>query len=277
MKTILVLIDFSKKAKHAAEMAMKIAIATNAKVQLHTTFHTPQTFPSDAGLYPFFEDYSKEKEIINDKLKKLAAELKEKFIVKNRPIINYASVPGNLEENIKKLKPWLVVMGGKSKGSALKYFVFGSNSFAVMDKASCPVLVVPETADLKAFNKIVFATDFHPSETVSLSFLEIFVKVYDAIITVIHVSDKKDSEESCVDQYDYKKNIFSDSHPSFRYTDVRGSEIAETINKYATNQDVDLVVIAHKKRAFLGRLLHESIGKDMLNHQKVPLLILNKS
>ena len=275
MKTILVLTDFSPKSESAAKMAMQIAAAVKAQIQLYTAFHAPQVFPSDAGVYPFFEDYSGEEKIINDKLREMAEELRKSFPGKVCPQINFSSRPGNLSENIEGMKPWLIAMGGKSKTSALSHFLFGSNSSAVMEKASCPVLIVPEGSVTKAFKKIVFATDLQPSEADSLSFLEEFGKAWKASIMVLHVSDKQLPDDIWDGQYEYYKTIISGSHPSIHYTDVRGKDIAKSINKYAGHEAVDLVAIAHKKRSYIGQLLHKSIGKDMLNYQQVPILILH--
>lgn len=277
MKTILVLTDFTRKAENAAEFAVQIAAEVNAKVHLYTAFPAPQVFPSDAGVYPFFEDYSEDEKIYNAKLQELAEKLKKSYIQKASPPISFTSRPGNLAGNIDEMKPWLIVMGGKSESSALSHFLFGSNSSAVIDRASCPVLIVPEKADPKAFKKIVFATDLQPSEKDSLLFLEKFGSLWDASITVLHVSDKKLPEDIWDDRYDYYKNIISGNNPSISYTDVRGKDIVETISKYATHQDVDLVAIAHQKRSFIGQLLHKSIGKNMLNYHKAPVLILHRS
>lgn len=277
MKTILVLTDFSAKAENAALFAIQVAAAVKAKVHLYTTFPAPQVFPSDAGVYPFFEDFSEEEKIYNEKLHELAEKLKKTFTGNDHPAISMSSRPGNLAENINDLKPWLIVMGGKSEDSALSHFLFGSNSSAVMDKATCPVLIIPEKAKLKTLKKIVFATDLQPSERDSLSFLEKFGKFWDANITVLHVSDKSHPDDIWDDRYEYYKNIISGNNPSISYTDVRGKNITEAISKYATRQNVDLIAIAHQKRSFIGQLLHKSIGKEMLNYHKAPVLILHRN
>lgn len=276
MKTILVLTDFSQKAEHAARMALQIADAANAEIHLYTTFPAPQVFPSDAGVFPFFEDFSVEEAMYNTKLKDLSGKLIKRFDRIDHPVISFSSSPGNLAENIEELKPWLIVMGGKTKASSLGHFLFGSNSSAVMDKASCPVLIVPETADLKEFRKIVFATDLQPSEKNALLFLEEFGRLWRARIIVLHVSVANGTDEVWDEQYDYLNDIISDNHPTIQYTDVRGTDIAGAINMYSGREAINLIAIAHKKRSFIGQLLHKSIGKDMLNYEHVPVLILHQ-
>jgi nucleotide-binding universal stress UspA family protein len=276
MKTVLILTDFSKKAEHAAEMAIKIAVAANAKVQLHSTFHAPQVFPSDAGATPFFEDYTAEEEAANDKLKEFEERLKEKFGNETLPRITCTSAPGNLADTIENLDPWLMVMGGKSRVSALSEFVFGSNTSVIMDRASCPVLIVPEKAQLNPFKKIVFASALSPAEKGAMLFVEEFGSILNAQITVLHVSDKQTEEENPDEQSIYYNGLVSGNQPAVQYTDVRGADIAEAINDYARHEAIDLIAIAHAKRSFFGQLFHKSVGKNMVNYQDLPVLILHK-
>ena len=276
MKTVLVLTDFSKKAEHAAEMAIKIAVTANAKVQLHSTFHAPQVFPSDAGATPFFEDYTAEEEAANDKLKEFEERLKKKLGNETLPRITCTSTPGNLVDTIENLDPWLMVMGGKSRASALSEFVFGSNTSAIMDKASCPVLIVPEKAELNPFKKIVFASALGPAEKDAMSFVEEFGSILNAQITVLHVTDKQVGEENHDEQSINYTSVVSGNQPAVRYTDVRGTDIAEAINDYARHEALDVIAIAHTRRSFFGQLFHKSIGKSIVNYQDLPVLILHK-
>ncbi|MEJ7693118.1 universal stress protein [Daejeonella sp.] len=275
MKTILVLIDFSKKAERAALMAMEIAQAANAQVQLYTAFTAPQVYPSEGGINPVFENFTEDEKIANGKLKVLAEKIKRKFNKQGLPEVSCKSEPGNLAENIEAMKPWLIVMGGKSEGTALSHFVFGNNSAAVMDKASCPVLIIPEKSDLKPFRKIAFATEFLTSESDALSFVESFGAFWDASIAVLHVSDPQVPGKASETRGDDYKAIISER--KLHYADVRGKDIAQALSRYSDFKAINLIAIAHKKRSFIGRLLHKSIGKDLLNYQHVPVLILHKS
>lgn len=277
MKTILVLTDFSRKAEHAAEMAIQIATVANARVHLFSVFHAAQVFPSDAGVFPFFEDYSEEEKATNFKLEKLAHRLHEKFGKQSQPAINCSSRPGDLVDHIEEIDPWLIVMGGKSDASGLNNLLFGSNSSAVIDNASCPVLIVPGETDLKAFRRIIFASALQPSEKKALSFIEEFGSLWNASIVVLHVSVLHRTEDIWNEQYDYYKEIISDTHPTMRYVDVRGSDIAGAINSYAKREATGLVAIAHKKRSVIGQLFHKSIGREMLNYKNLPVLVLHTS
>jgi len=271
MKTIVVLTDFSKKAELAAQIAIEIALAAKAKVHLLTTFQVHQVFSSDAGVFLYYEDYKEEEKILNIKLKNLVKKLLVKFEGGKHPVISYKSQPGNLAENVERLKPWLMVMGGKSKASTLSHLIFGSKSSEVIDRALCPLLIVPEKAELIPFKRILFATDLDPSEKNSLSFLEEFGNLWNAQIMVLHVSETSQTEDHNLN------NIFASHYHKIHYSDVRGADIAAAIHRYAGRESINLIAVSHKKRSVIGQLLHKSVGKDILNYQRIPVLILNKS
>lgn len=277
MKTILVLIDFSKKAERAALMAMEIARVADAQIELYTAFAAPRVYPSEAGIFPAYESYADDEKIVNGKLKALAKKIARKFSGQALPIINYKSGPGNLADNIEVMNPWLIVMGGRSKETALSHFVFGSDCSAVMDKASCPVLVVPVKTAVKPFMKIAFATEYLSSEKDALSFVEYLAALWNASLTVLHVSDPQLPEDIREDsRYDYRAFIAERQYNNLHYADVRGKYIAHALTSYADFKAFDMIAIAHKKRSFFGQLLHTSISKTLLTYQHVPVLILQK-
>ncbi|WP_411275473.1 universal stress protein [Daejeonella sp.] len=278
MKTILVLIDFSKKAERAALTAIEIARAAKSHVQLYTAFPAAQVYPSEVGLYPIYENYEEEEKIVDEKLKALANKLIKKLGKSDPPLVGWTSRPGSLAESIESLHPWLIVMGGKSKDGAFSHFMFGSNCEAVIDNASCPVLVIPEKAELKLIKNIAFATDLNPAEKDALSFVEDFGNLWDAAITVLHVSDPEATQESRDNhRYDFNAVISGRKYRDIHYADVRGKDVAQALASYSDYKAFDMIAVAHKKRSFFGQLVHKSISKTLLNYEHVPVLILNRT
>ncbi len=283
MKTILLLTDFTKKADHAAEFAMAIAVKSNAEVMLFNTFPVPQVFPSEAGVYPYSEDYGDLLENNNHRLESLTEKLKKSFEVVGRkaPEINFLSVPGDLAENIHDLQEkksiWMIVMGDKGKETALSRFLLGSESLAVIDKATCPVLLVPEMAELKPLKKMLFGTELQQTERKAVSFMAKLAADWQAGITVVHVSMKQlTTEEEEEHQKYYNKLISGLDYADINYLGVKGEDTKEALTKFASGEVIDLIALVHKKRSLLGEFLHGSISKEMLNYHHVPLLVLHK-
>lgn len=283
MKTILVLTDFTQKADHAAEFAMAFAVKAKAAVMLYNTFPVSQVFPSEAGVYPYYEDYSEILEKNNQNLEGLKEKLKKHYEVagKMAPEIHFKSVPGNLAENVHELLEkqsiWMIVMGDKSDETALSRFLLGSESLSIIDKAKCPVLLVPEKAELKPLKKIVFGTELEHSEHKAISFLAMLADIWKAKITVLHVSMKKlTADEKEEHQKHYNKLIAGIDYPDISYVGITGDDTNEAITKFASKEVIDMIAIVHKNRSAIGHLLHSSISKEMLNYHKVPILVLHK-
>lgn len=283
MKTILVLTDFTKKAAHAAEFAMAIASKSNAELMLYNTFPVPQVFPSEAGVYPYHEDYGDILENNNHRLESLIENLKKGFEAVGRkvPEINFLSVPGDLAENIHDLQEkqsiWMIVMGDKGKETVLSRFLLGSESQAVIDSATCPVFLVPEKAELKPFKKMLFGTELQHAEHNAISFMAKLAADWQAGITVVHVSMKElTAEEEEEEQKYYNKLISGIDYEDINYLGVKGEDTNEALSKFASTEVIDLIALVHKKRSVLGEFLHGSISKEMLNYHHVPLLVLHK-
>ena len=285
MKTILVLTDFSRRAAHAAEFAMEIAVKADAELLLYNAFYAAQMVSLESGIYPYYEDYAEVEQQSIGEMDKLTQELKSRFADSHQippPPIRTQNEPGNLTEHIgriaEKNDTWMIVMGDKSDESTLSRFISGSDSTAVIDNANCPVLLIPEKAELKEVRKILFAAELHRAEREAIHFLEGLAEMWHSQVTVLHVSDNAVSAEEKETHYSDRKKILDGiKYPDITYVDIRGDDISEAISTYAEKEQIDMIAIVHKKRSFIGSLLHKSISKKMLNYHKVPLLILNTS
>ncbi len=282
MKTILVLTDFSARAEHAAEYAMLIAAKANAKILLYNSFFVPEIVPSVTYTSPYYEDVSiMEKENLLQ-LAKTVERLKKRFIEAhkiNPPEMHVQNGAGNIADNIQELtktkKFWMIVMGDKSNEGAFSRFVFGSDTNAVIDEASCPVLLIPEKHRFRPLQKIAFATDFEHFEERPLKFLHELADIWKAEIVVVHVLSGDLSIKEKVKNFDhYKKIAAKINTPNTTYIEVRADDVVPALEKIAKNKAMDALAIFHKKRGFFDQLVHKSISKDMLDFHGIPLLVL---
>jgi len=147
LKTILVLTDFSKTARHAADYALFLAEQLTADILLFNSYYVPvpgfDSWP--AKDYPALLQNSK------SKLEKEASRLNS--ILENnqnnfKPVINYSSDGGLVADNVyniinDKKNIMMLVMGGY-KAYNNDDILFGSEITAVLCKARCPAVIVPE-------------------------------------------------------------------------------------------------------------------------------------
>jgi nucleotide-binding universal stress UspA family protein len=282
MRTVLVLTDFSKRAEHAAEFALEIAAKANAKVVLFNSFYVPQMVSAEAGVfsgYPTYQEIEKDNLMM---LESLASKLEKKFVEthkSNPPTITLKNGLGDMAANVveiaKKTKYWLIVMGDKSHDGAISRFIFGSDSYQLIDQVHCPILMLPEKIEMTAIRKIAFATELQPSDQKAIPFLRDLAEIWRSHIDVIHVCHDKLRPEEKVANFDsYKKIIAKIDYPDISYVDVRGDDVSAALAKYVSKAQVDMLAVIHKRRDFMGELLHRSISKKMMNYHSVPLLIL---
>lgn len=144
-KTILVLTDFTKSALNAADYALFLATQLRTNVLLFHSYDISVSEFKSLQINDYLAETSK------SNLKKEVIRLKSaiKPSVSNfKPHIDYLSESGSVEENVcsiidKKKNVLMVVMGG-FKAHSNNDFLFGTAIKAVVSRARCPAVIVPE-------------------------------------------------------------------------------------------------------------------------------------
>lgn len=111
--------------------------------------------------------------------------------------------------------------------------------------------------------------------------LEHAVDHYDsADVTVLHViepaTDSKretKKKQRAADLLERAKEIAADSETTVQ-TDTRTGEPAETIVEYATDSDVDVIVMGSRGRSGLSRLLLGSVAEYVVRRSPTPVAVI---
>jgi nucleotide-binding universal stress UspA family protein len=146
MKTILTPIDFSDASDSVIEASVQLATATQAElVLLHVV--TPPIVASEYGLV--MENVSEIISAAEKAATKRLQALVEKSSVGNLKVrsLQTVSTPSDsILATAKDEKPSYIVMGSHGH-SALYDLLVGSTTHGVLNKAPCPVLIVPRQKD----------------------------------------------------------------------------------------------------------------------------------
>ena len=271
LHNILVPIDFTQRSTHAVKQATLLAQKSGSKLILFHAYHRPMV---PAGV---------EAEVEKSFLKKRARSIEKKFdeLVNDIPTlkeVNYSlhktlgKSTDSIVNSVEKLQVDLIVMG--TKGAHGFEEIWGSNAAKVAEKAQCPVLILPDEADLSNLKKIGFACDFNQNKKIKmLDYLPFLAKVLNTKINVIYVSlDPKDRHPR-----EYKQAIkihrkLEDIPHSFDY--VYNKNIEDGLVNYCKDNDIGLLAIMPKSRNIFEKLFSESLTKQMVYHIDVPMLIL---
>ncbi|MDF3078967.1 MAG: universal stress protein UspE [Sphingobacteriaceae bacterium] len=280
MKTIFVLTDFSDRAASAAEYALNVAIKSNANLLLlHAMELAAQITPGVEFTWPM-ADYNHVKNESVHELKALAHRL-EVIAQENGnfvPAITYLTEFGFLDEvaqkTISEKNPDMVIIGAH-KSSGISRLLFGSHTNTLLDKISCPVLLVPENLKFKGIKQISYATDLTFNNLKVVNYLADFAKPLDAGIAVNHIYSPAypvtDAEQNI--WFSLKEHMKL-NHPRIAYRTITGENVKSTLQQITTSGLVDVLALVHKRYDFFDRIFHASISKQLAHTAIIPLLVL---
>ena len=266
MKNILVPTDFSENAENALRFAINIANHFESQIYLINVYN-PQ---SQTGMFMSVRDFMKNDSEVQ--LSKLVKKYKGGlFHDTNLEAKAIEGLPVDVITQLaKKLSADLIVMGTQG-ASGLKEIFFGSNTEAVIQKAKCPVMAIPNKYQYHPFRRIVFAVDsLDISAALILEPLSQLAQSYKAKVEVLHFA-----AEAVVVGIDPSIDIYlQDVERSFhQYTNI--SNVSASIDEFAKQCHADLLCMIRRKRSFFNRIFHASTTRQEVFHSEIPLLILH--
>lgn len=183
IKKIVLPTDFSLESAHALEAALDLASQMSAELDIIHAIDLP-----------FFEVEMQEegvREAYRSGLQKYAKDKMAHFVsgtgaITIRSFVEFGKVEDVVTRFSRNNDVDIIVMG--SKGDTSTDNLSGSNTGKVINKASCPVLVIKEKPHPQMFREIVFASDFNenvPEETVNI--LKSLQRLFFTKVHFIHV------------------------------------------------------------------------------------------
>lgn len=269
MKKILFPTDFSEAARNAFEYALKMAEALGGQVDLMHVYHL--STGEAARLAP-------------DRIEGVLEERKKEAFKKMEAFM--AGFPAEFTGGVRvdygvfiyqeiidaagQLPYDLIIMGTKGSHPAMEQ-VLGSVTTHTMLHAPCPVLAIPEGARYHDVQSIVYATDFHPSDSHAVGQLMTFAGQVGADVHFVHVDTT--SKTGSIENY-----IVVEDHP-FKFTDffiIGGQSVREGLDNFIERKGVDVLALFIPNRRLWERLFHQSFTKKMTFHSRLPLLVFHE-
>lgn len=271
MKTILVPTDFSKNAINALYYAIAIAKREKARIILLHAFHI-NFIPPDLPVEYLNEEIENAEEAAKKQMNDLYVKLQAEK-VKSELIIRQDMAIDLILEVAEVKKPDFIIMGTKG-ASGLKEIIIGSTTAAVIERAKCPVIAVPENSALSPINHITYATDYLESDIDSIKKLVRVAGLFKADITLLHVADEKLSHEI---EEDYMNKFKSKLIKKIKYERIKfkityGKHFIEVLENYVKEESPDLLAMSTHYRSIYDKLFGTSYTKKMAYHTNVPLL-----
>ncbi|WP_419701528.1 universal stress protein [Mucilaginibacter sp. NFX135] len=281
MKKILVLTDHTDNADHAAAVAVPLCAKLNANILLFNTFIS-QPVLSEFGGAPYavermiWVDESKRKIIyLKENLEKLCAEVPHGA---HRPSISCQREEGSLQYQLEFLLERrdieLIVMGARS-GTTMEHLLIGSDTNMVINETNRPILIVPESADLREIKKVTIACDFDEGDLHAVHYLTKLGRLFNFHLEILHVSLWGHDDTREIEM----RNKFSNRVKRYRYPDISyqnisGKELPARLNRHCEENRSDLLVLVHDQHSFLNRVFKGSHTSEQLKHQQIPMMVI---
>lgn len=272
MRTFLIPTDFSAAANNAVEYAAKLAQKAGAKLELINV-----KLPDSAEIVTEPENcryIRKTPEILED----MSSSIRDTFSIPCTFIAEKTDYTLQIAISDLSSEKDLIIMGSNGTDDLYQY-LFGTNTYKVIKKAKCPVLVVPEGSNFKAIKKIVFAWDYTLNNRTSLLQMCCLMEDFQPEITLLHISRKntpvsnevfdaiKEETCSCVSE-----NI------NIRFDRIFCEDTENFTDKmidYMFDNDADLLAVAYYERGFIQQLFHGSVLRKLTDTVNYPLLVLH--
>jgi nucleotide-binding universal stress UspA family protein len=269
---LLVPTDFSLCADNAVQYALSLAEKTKAKVSFLHAYHVPMMTDMNGLVYPtgsMLDTLIEESEV---KLKELVTRSQKKYPqLKLEALHQEGFLTDVVRETCESKKIDLIVIGTQG-ASGWEEIVLGSNAALVMESTSCPILVVPQKALYKDFQKILFASDFEFEDLEALTRLQQLAALFEAKLQVVHVSKDPASEEDMLDWLqELSQERFSVKGITFKNIEENESTM-HTLHDYLLTEGIDLVAMDSTNKSFFKKIFQGSMTEKMAYHTHIPFM-----
>ena len=275
IKKIISPTDFSKSAVNAAEYAAKLAQVFAAEL----LFVNVQKILPVAAAVSLGEgigsNVRENAQIAAGSLKEMSIETNKMFNISTDYEVDITAK--SIEKVFSSIKPenTMIVMGTNGADNISQYF-FGTNTYHVIKKTNCPLLLVPENASFGTIKKVVFAWDYSSKNKFSFSLLNDFMNAFNPNFVFLHIS-KHHTEISHEVFMALRSEIESvlGENSEVEFEQLFSENIPESINSYMLKSQADILSINYYNRGLIPDIFHGTVVKELSETAEYPILVLH--
>lgn len=276
MKKILCPIDFSDTANNAVEYAANLAQHFKAELSL---LHVVEEMALRDTLDTKIKMSPMEKEQhVEEKMRKYCEVTADSFSISCKPLVAIfnSGIEAGISKETEEAKYDLIVMGTNGT-SDMEELLLGTHTYQVIRKTACPLLLIPQNCSFSLPKRIVYASDYKTEDVEALKRLIQFVEMFDAEITVLHISKEHSTKSqevfSCFrDLYQTKVKQME-----INFKQLVSKSTAAALDTYVIENQSDILVLLTHHYSLIERIFHNSVTKEMSALATYPVLISNTS
>lgn len=269
MKKILVPTDFSTCAQAAADVALQMAIKSKGELLfLHLLVYRESIprvpgAPLPAPPMPGKEQYQ---------LDQLVSRA-EQVGVRAKPILVVGDGSERIEDYIQPYNIDFLVMGSHGV-TGIREAIIGSNTQRVLRHVQVPSLVVKHKVDTFSPRHIIFASTFKKDNAGALKILVEFSRLWKSTVHLLFINllDHLIEESTARQMMASQMERSADVPYTMNITETNDKEFG--IIAFAGQLNTDVISTVMDPRGVFGRLMDPSLAEQLINHSKMPVLII---
>ncbi len=269
MKSIIVPVDFSEQSEQALKVAGTLAKNNDAELLVLHMLELSPAIMSESG-------YVSQEQVVH--LIKIGEKRFNDFLdkpylegVSITPIIKHYKVFSEVNDVAEKHGADLIVMGSHGTDGLQEIFI-GSNTERVVRNSDVPVLVVKGDVDKFEPKNFVFACDFREENVPAIKKASEMAKKLNAELIPVYINTPGDEFLSTQDAYDKISPFLNKANLGLPVEIYNDYSVEKGVLNFAESVSADLIGIPTHGRKGLSHFFMGSIGEDIANHSKAPVI-----
>lgn len=269
MKKIIVPVDFSEQS----EIALKTAASIAKKYK--SDIYVLHMLELSEALISVNEQVHYEQAVFMIKLaEKRFTEFLDKPYLKGinvTPIVKHHKVFSEVNAIVEKHNADLIVMGSHGTDGIKEIFV-GSNAEKMVRNANVPVLVIKDEIPGFEVQRFIFACDFKEENLEAFQRAKLLADKLDAEMILVYVNTPGDNFLSTTDTFKRINKFLHLAKASLEVEIFNDYSVEQGIISFGESRNADLIGMPTHGRKGLTHFLMGSIGEDVANHSKIPVI-----
>lgn len=279
MKNILIPTDFSENSNNAIRYALEYF--SNIPANFFILHASGKSHSHKSRLSDSFYDSSEDTQVASTTSVFLREEIKSFQLLSKNPSHKFFALEENLllveaiKKQISENEIDIILMG--TKGDSQPHISdMGSQTYDVITKVKCPILVIPENAKFQGIRNIAFVTDYnclYRSRVINT--LSDTLQLHSSPLRVLNIRPQNNSlTVSQIDNKGFLHYFFKEIKHSFHILENKNIETG--IQDFVDTWEISVVAIVAKNLNFIQRLMLRPDSGKFNYHTEIPFLVLHE-
>ena len=269
MKKIIVPVDFSEQSEYALKVATTLAKRYQAAIYV---MHMLEL--EDDTTYTIEMIYQEQTASRLKLAEKQISEFLDKSYLKGVrviPMIKHHKVFREINKVVEEQGADLIVMGSHGIEGLKEMFV-GSTTEKVVRHSKIPVLVIKHQFSDFKIDRFVFACDFSLNNAMAFQKAKAFADLFSAELDLVYINTPGDNFLSTEDIQDRIAQFLKEAKVIAQVNIHNDYTVEKGILNYCEKTLADAIGIPTHGRKGLAHFFMGSIGEDVANHAKIPVV-----